>query len=201
VSQYNIRQPSRHIPYPGYRCEYQSAPLLLHLLLLLHTSATTACLSRRLNLQSRDACKSAKTLLVMAESQCGLASLTNTGTLLCVSIVHFEATRNCKAREDFRRGGHGTFAPSRGWTVVMAQHQQPPLQANRRSNGSPMTAFEPGSDLHRAQCACLLLQGEARPVTISIYPQPLSTRPHLGLFSPLYFSGYPGLVISCYYVF
>jgi hypothetical protein len=44
----------------------------------------------------------------------------------------------------------------------------------------PMTAFRPGSDLLRAHCACLLLQGEARPVSILIYPPPLSTRPHLG---------------------
>jgi hypothetical protein len=45
--------------------------------------------------------------------------------------------------------------------------------------------------LHRAHCACLLLQGEAKALSISIYPQPLSTRPHLGPFSPLRFRDTP----------
>jgi hypothetical protein len=91
VSQYIIRQPSRHIPYPGYRCECQSAPLLLLFLPLLHTSATT-CLSR-LSSQPREAYQTAKTLPSRGEAQCGLVSVKKSSTLRCASIVIFEVTR------------------------------------------------------------------------------------------------------------
>ena len=91
---------------------------------------------------------------------------------------HFKAIKGIE--EDFLRGEHGTFALSRG-RLVIAQHQAPSL-SNPMGDGSPMTALEPGSDFHRAQCACLLLQGEAKSLSISIYPQPPVNTPSFGAF-------------------
>src|SRR5277367_4807423 len=88
--------PSTTTPYFCYHCLPFSSPQL--------------AVTRRLaNLP--------RCFLVVAESQCGLASLKNTGTL-----QHFEATKNAKSVERFLRGGHGTFAPSRGG-IVTDQHQ------------------------------------------------------------------------------
>lgn len=118
MSQYNIRQPSRHIPYPGYRCECQSAPLLLHLLLLLllHTSCYH-CLpfsSPQLAV-TRGLANLPRCFLVVAESQCGLASLKKHRYLtLCLHTSTFRSDKKCKKCGEILEGGHGIFAPSRG---------------------------------------------------------------------------------------
>jgi hypothetical protein len=167
VSQYNIRQPSRHIPYPGYRCEYQSAPLLLHLFPLLHTSATTACLSHRPQLAATRCLQISQDAPSGGRVPMRLSLLDEHRYLTLCLLLSFRSDKKCKAKRIFE--GARNICAQQG-TDSDGPTPTAPSSGKPTIDGSPMTAFEPGSDLHRAQCACLHLQGEARPVTISIYP-------------------------------
>jgi hypothetical protein len=130
-----------------------SAPPLLPLLPLLVFLSVSACSHAKPANRPRH-------FLVVAESQSGLVSLKNTGTLHCSRLClyrHFEAIK----AGGFYEGGARNTCAQQGM-IVIAQHQQTLVVqphgrwfSNDNSRSRDLT-------LHRAQCACLLLQGEAK---------------------------------------
>jgi hypothetical protein len=91
---------------------------------------------------------------------------------------------------------------SRG-RVVLAQHQYAPFTQSLfqlDGDGSPMTASSRDLTYSAHTAPVFPVGGSEAKRLISIYPQPLSRRTHLGHFSPHCFSGSSGLLICYYYV-